>query len=214
MINIFECNFFLFNFLTVLLWVSCDNNQVVYTGESELIQSPFGILKIDSINNEYSIEIPKTWTVKRVSNEAVKILNTSTVDNAVNNYVENVYIEKVNKGLPYKIDTVVFKKDSMQINRHVDLEQFGKQYVNGFLTAYNDVKTIEIGEIRINKVVAKQYLFAYKDLAASQEQLKALVYLIPSGTTDVYVVQCTESAINFVRARNIFENAINNFRLF
>lgn len=69
---------------------------------------------------------------KRVSNEAVKILNTSTVDNAANNYVENIYIEKVSKGLPYKTDTIVFRKDSLKINRHVDLEQFGKQYVNGF----------------------------------------------------------------------------------
>lgn len=197
--------------LIILLWVSCDNNQVVYTGESELVQSPLGVLKTDTINNEYSIEIPKTWTVKSVSNEAVKILNTSVVDNAANNYAENIYIEKVSKGLPYKTDTLVFKKDSMQINRHVDLEQFGKQYVNGFLTAYNEVKIIEIGETRINKVVAKQYLFGYKDVAASQEQLKALVYLIPSGIADVYVVQCTESSSSFVRARNIFENAINNF---
>mgnify|MGYP000861652932 CR=1 FL=1 len=80
--------------LIILLWVSCDNNQVVYTGESELVQSPLGVLKTDTINNEYSIEIPKTWTVKSVSNEAVKILNTSVVDNAANNYAENIYIEK------------------------------------------------------------------------------------------------------------------------
>jgi hypothetical protein len=130
--NIYKFIFSLLQSLIILLWISCDNNQVVYTGESELIQSPLGVLKTDTINNEYSIEIPKTWTVKRVSNEAVKILNTSTVDNAANNYVENMYIEKVSKGLPYKTDTIVFRKDSMKINRHVDLEQFGKQYVNGF----------------------------------------------------------------------------------
>jgi hypothetical protein len=43
-----------------------------------------------------------------------------------------------------------------------------------FLTAYNEVKIIEIGETRINKVVAKQYLFGYKDVAASQRATKSI----------------------------------------
>ena len=198
--------------LPTLFFIACNNNQTIYTGESELVQSSLGVLKIDTINNEYILEIPKIWTVKNMSNEAVKLLNASAVNNVGNEYIENMYIEKVSKGLPHITDTLFFKKDSLKINKHIDLNQFGKQYVNGFLTAYNDVKTLEVGEVLINNTVAKQYVFAYKDVAASQEQLKTLVYLIPFGAADVYVVQCTESANNFIRVRSIFENAISSLR--
>lgn len=199
-------------YLLTLFFVACNNDQSTYIGESELAQNSLGILKTDTINNEYSLEMPKIWAIKNMSNEAVKLLNASAVNNVGNEYIENMYIEKVRKGLPIVTDTIFFKKDSLKINKHVDLNQFGKQYVNGFLTAYNEVKVLEVGEALINNTVAKQYVFVYKDVAASQEELKTLVYLIPFGTADVYVVQCTESASNFIRVRSIFENAISSLR--
>lgn len=199
-------------YLLTLFFIACNNDQSTYIGESELAQNPLGILKMDTINNEYILEMPKIWTIRNMSNEAVKLLNASTVNNVGNEYVENIYIEKVNKGLPRIADTLFFRKDSLKINKRIDLNQFGKQYVNGFLTAYNDVKVLEVGEVLINNTVTKQYVFAYKDVAASQEELKTLVYLVPFGTADVYVVQCTESASNFIRLRGIFENAISSLR--
>lgn len=195
-----------------LLCCAACNTATTTDNDNELVQNALGKLKTDTIARQYVVEIPQTWTAQKLANDVIQIQSSSTVNRAVNTYLENILIYKATQKIPYTSDTIYTQIDSMTINQRVDIAALGAQYVDNFLTTYNQVKIIETGEFRVNGVVAKEYVFSYIDIAASQNELKSLVYIIPHSLTNVYVIQCTESIDNFVPMRDIFENAVNTLR--
>ena len=157
----------------------------------------------------YHINLPTDWLLKELSNGAVKATSPTGQTNA---YRENFTIQPVREGLPYRTDTLVIRPDSSVLVRQIDVETFAKKQLDNTRIAYDQVKLLEMGELLINGKVMRQYVYTYHDPTAYADQLKAIVYVAPDGTSAVYTLSAIELADNFSKSRRLFEQIVQTWR--